>query len=829
LSLRKALLGFALGVVTMFFAAPAAMATIGPDYSAPDEAWNILPPGQQGSNPPGVNSFSQVFQYDGLTPNFGVVDDTYLPFYFKPNKFGVTGATVSTTSPPGHPGVVIKRDNKGVPHIEGTTRADTMFGVGFASVQDRGLLMEALRYPGRLAALDAPGVDAFGVVFAGRTFTPSAQTEAFMASQINVLLDEGGAEGAQVVQDIDDYVAGINLARTIAGIPTPAWTRNDVLAVGALLGARFGKGGGDEARRAQFLSSLRDRLGPGRAKHIFDDLRGQNVADAPTTIAETFRLGGDRKDKGNTVIDSGSLDPAGSQAAAVAQASQAMASNALLLGAERSATGRPLMVAGPQVGYAYPGLLMEWDAHGGGIEARGAAFPGSLPYVQLGRGPDFAWSATSSGTDIIDTFAEELCDGSDTKYLFRGECVDMTSFNAGTLGPGAGPPAGPVTFNETVHGPVNGYATVDGENVALSSKRSTRGREAVSAIGFKRFNDTVDSPASFLDAANKIELTFNWHYADNENIGLFSSGRTPIRHGDVDLGLPTNGTGKYEWRGFVKQGDHPQTVNPASGEILQWNNKPAPGWTSADDEWSYQSVHRQDLLKNTTNQQPEPQTLGSLTNAMNTAATQDLRTVEVLPVVKQVLETGTAPTPREQQMLQLLQDWRDSGSSRLDADGDGKIDAAGAAIMDQAWNKIADAVMSPVLGPNLAELATLITRSNNANNQGSSYGSGWYGYVDKDLRSLLHRNGLGAKPADDYKTKFCGQGDLGLCRDAIWNALKVAGDELAAAQGTNDPSLWRKSATPERIVFQAPVVIPITMRWTNRPTFQQVISFDSHR
>ena len=53
----------------------------------------------------------------------------------------------------------------------------------------------------------------------------------------------------------------------------------------------------------------------------------------------------------------------------------------------------------------------------------------------------------------------------------------------------------------------------------------------------------------------------------------------------------------------------------------------------------------------------------------------------------------------------------------------------------------------------------------------------------------------------------------------------VAGDELAAAQGTNDPSLWRKSATPERIVFQAPVVIPITMRWTNRPTFQQVLEF----
>ena len=94
------------------------------------------------------------------------------------------------------------------------------------------------------------------------------------------------------------------------------------------------------------------------------------------------------------------------------------------------------------------------------------------------------------------------------------------------------------------------------------------------------------------------------------------------------------------------------------------------------------------------------------------------------------------------------------------------------------------------------ELASLVTRSNNANSQGSSYGSGWYGYVDKDLRTLL-----GDDVADKYKTKFCGRGDLATCRDSLWQALKAAGDELAAAQGTNDPSQWRKSAIPERIAF----------------------------
>ena len=35
-------------------------------------------------------------------------------------------------------------------------------------------------------------------------------------------------------------------------------------------------------------------------------------------------------------------------------------------------------------------------------------------------------------------------------------------------------------------------------------------------------------------------------------------------------------------------------------------------------------------------------------------------------------------------------------------------------------------------------------------------------------------------------------------------------------------------ATGERIHFQ-PGLIPYTMRWTNRPTFQQLMEFSSHR
>ena len=822
----RALCGCALAVALVLGGpAPAAYSENPTDFSSPGEAWNVLPPGESGSAPPNANSFNQGLLYNGLTGLFDQVTDSDLPTYFKPNIFGLGGETPASVEQP-RPGLRIERDSKGVAHVFGDTRADVMYGAGWVTVEDRDQpgapLMEALRGPGRVAALDVPGIDPFSLVFAGRTFTPSAQTEAFLSSQIS-LLQNAGPEGQQVVQDIDNYLQGVNDKRSQLGTPGPPWTRNDVVAVASLIGARFGKGGGDEARRAQFLSALQQRLGDGTGRQVFNDLREQNDPEHYVSVPGKFKLNSE-EGKGNAVIDAGSIGSAAAQAAATAQSSQASASNALLLGAGRSQNGHPLFVAGPQVGYTYPEILYEADLHGGGIDARGVTFPGSGPYVELGRGPDFSWSATSSGTDIIDQFVETLCGGSDLKYMFNGQCVDMTTFNAGTLGPGPGPPAGPVTFNETVHGPVSGYARSNGQRVAISNDRSTRGREVVNAIGFEHFNDnSVHDPASFIDAASQIELTFNWFYADDKNIAMFSSGRVPVRADGVDLGLPTIGTGAYEWNGFYTPAQHPQAVNPSGDAIINWNNKPAAGWTAADDEWAYGSVHRVELLANAVARR-STHSLGSLVAAMNRAATQDIRDAEVLPAIQAVLQTGPAPSPREQQMLTLLDQWRADGSSRLDRNLDGLIDDPGAAIMDAAWPKIADAVMGPVLGPQLGDLARLITRDNKANSQGSSYGSGWYGYVDKDLRTLLSRNVTGK-----FQTRFCGAGDLTACRNSLWQALKDAGDQLAAAQGTNDPAQWRSNATAERITFPPSPLFPLTMAWTNRPTFQQAISYSGHR
>ena len=173
-------------------------------------------------------------------------------------------------------------------------------------------------------------------------------------------------------------------------------------------------------------------------------------------------------------------------------------------------------------------------------------------------------------------------------------------------------------------------------------------------------------------------------------------------------------------------------------------------------------------------------------------------------------------------MLQLLEAWHATGSSRLDRDEDGAMDAGPApAIMDAFYPRLLDAVLGGALGPQLGELKAL---EGGDDNPRSGFTGGGINYVDKDLRTLL-----GTPFKHPFRTRFCGGGDLVACRAAVWGALDAAGDALAAAQGNPAPDAWRSDAAAERIHF-APGLLTTTIRYTNRPSgIQQVISFSGHR
>jgi acyl-homoserine lactone acylase PvdQ len=814
-------------VVTV--AAVPASASARTDFSR--QAYSINPAGETGGLPPDANSTDQARLYDALTPRFGSVSATDLRRYFKSERFGVQGR-VKRTERTGRPGLRIQRDRFNVPHVFGRTRADVMFGSGWVMAEDRGLLMQFGRGPARIAALDVPGIDAFRLVITAQTFIPTRAADNFVARQAGVL--SRSRKGRQVLRDVDVWLAGINAYQRknipAASRPKP-WTRVDAFSGFAFIGSIFGNGGGDEVRNSQLLSSLQSSLGAGPGLGVFRDLREVNDPEAPTTISKRFSYEGvpTGPTPGSPIADPDTFSASALAAARTAASAQRQASNFLLVGARRSTTGHPLAVMGPQLGYYYPGLFAEVDLHGGGIDVRGGAPPVS-PYVLIGRGKDFAWSLTSASNDNTDQFLEQLCnpDGSPATrasdhYMYKGQCRAMTTFDAGLLKGSGGAPDRELVFHETVHGPVSGTVTVGGRPFAISKERATRGREPAGLLAMADLNtNQVTGPKSFFAAVSQFETTFNWPYLDNRNVAYFSSGRLPIRAPGVDPSLPTLGTGQYDWRGFLKPSAHPQAIVSPSGLLLNWNGKPAPGWGSADNQWDRGSVHRVQLFRGFKRRNR----LQDVASIMNRAATQDLRAVAVWPAIRRVLNTGPAPDARTAQAAALIDAWLARGASRLDRNLDGKVDDPGAAVMDAAFVPMAQAALRPVLG-SLADVggrfATLHGPDDSpAGRNGSAFGGGWYEYLDKDLRTLL-----GDRVSGRFSRSYCGNGNRDACRDALWAALEGASDGLAASQGI-DPNQWRADATAERIKF-LPSLIPQTMRWTNRPVFQQAIEFGSHR
>ncbi|HEX4929413.1 MAG TPA: penicillin acylase family protein [Gaiellaceae bacterium] len=420
--------------------------------------------------------------------------------FFKPAPLVLPGKAAKTERP--RAGVSIRRDSFGVPYITGRTQEDVAFGAGYATAADRGLLLALIRGPARAAALDIPGVDPIGLALSGRTFVPSAQAEAFLSSQI-ARLNATGPLGKRFVKLVQAYAAGINRYYKVNDQPTAPYTSNDVIAAAALIAARFGANRGSEGQNAQFLSALQSRYGAAQGRSIFDDLREANDPEAPISLPGSFPQELPVSTApGSVVLDDGSF-------ATSAPRVSAPMSNALLLGRSRSVTGRPLFVAGPQVGYFFPQFFMEVVLSGGGFDARGALFPG-VPFAAIGRGKDYAWSATSSQADNIDLFAETLCGGDDEHYLYQGACRAMTRFDAGLLR-AANQPDRPVSFLQTVHGPVQGYATVGGRRVAISLQRSTSGRELLSVNAFYELDtNKVTSAKSFLKTMSAVEFSFNW-------------------------------------------------------------------------------------------------------------------------------------------------------------------------------------------------------------------------------------------------------------------------------------------------------------------------------
>ena len=281
-----------------------------PDFSSPGEAFNVLPPGQDGGFVATANSKDQIPLYDGLTPLKDNVATSDLPNFFKKNVFGLGGLSVKRVQTfPARPDLIVTRDSFNVPHIEAPTRDDVMYGIGFVTAEDRGLLMDTFRGPGRVAALDVPGLNPFPLAQGFQPFNSVPGDRGLPR-----LAGRRGPPGPARSADRRRHRQLPRRASTPSArwpaTPARPWNRNDVIACAALIAAVFGKGGGDEARRAQLLSALKDRLGDREGEQVWNDLRELKDPETSVSIDGKFNQQAHKakQRKGNAIIDADSID-----------------------------------------------------------------------------------------------------------------------------------------------------------------------------------------------------------------------------------------------------------------------------------------------------------------------------------------------------------------------------------------------------------------------------------------------------------------------------------------------------------------------------------------
>jgi len=814
----------------------------------------------------------QLGMYDSLPTQADQVTDSNLRDYFKDESFGVAPGNIERTETP-EPGLTIAWDTWGVPHIQGQTREEAMFGTGYAAAEDRLFMMDVLRYVGRgrLSELLGPTDDDFAMDRA--TYLAAGYSESELKTQVR-RLTKFGAVGRQVIRDGQQYIAGINqrIQEDLADpdkMPAeyPAlqilpqnWEPADLVAVAVVIQAEFAGGGGNELLNAVFKTDAEQTLGTKEGDALFQDLREREDPEAPTTADTAFPYmtpgpvdpnavavpdagtvapydpltltpqgGGSGPKSGR--LTPGRLNPHVAFRQALTRIGLKMPdaeSNWLAVNADRTRDGHPIAVMGPQVGYFIPQILMDMDVHAPGLDARGATFPGISLYVLLGRGPNFAWSATSGESDEIDVRAEKLCDpgGGDpgpdsTYYEFNGRCVSMyTRQDQWVSKPTPGGPGQPTlvqaNVQRTVHGPVIARAQVAGAPVAYVSQRSTFGAELDSATSFEMLNsDSVHDVASFQRAMSHETGSFNWLYVDDQHVGYYHSGLYPVRAAGVDTDLPSWGTGQWEWQGFVPPSQHPQAVDPSKGWIDSWNNKPAPKWEASDANYNFGPVHRVQMLSSRlADRVPQGNmTPADMVKVMADAATVDLRGQEVMPAVLRAIGSD----PGLQQYLDIMRQWVDSGAHRIDRDGNGQYDdQAAVALMDTWWTPMVTTMFSSTMGRGdlFEQFPMAFDDQNRTLGLGSSFQDGYYGYVQKAVRMAL-----GEGVAQPYQVLTCGDGTLEGCRSALIDSLQQAIDKLGP-----DPSTWNADEAGDAIVYEAVGLITLDPQpWQNRPTFQQVV------
>lgn len=742
-----------------------------------------------------------------------------------------------TYEPPNTLVATIDWDAHHVPHIVGETIEDAAFGLGYATVYTNLFEMLLIRYLGtsgitqtgfditRLVTSDEADLLALRDEYPPINFTRDELMDTLDPAVCDDMLDKQCQELASAMVA---YRQGINNAMKTRhpvfaildelDIPWPKWEVIDTAACGLAITGVFGDPGADQLANLKAYRKIESVFGDEKVKAIFDDLNMRNVSLDDTTVTTkepfpnpVYADGSDQTDPSRYVdeasiawLDLTELENRGAHGDLLTT-EKPHASNWMVISGEKSVSGHPMLVGGPQMGYIRPSIFLEFDLRttDNQFQITGLSLPGLFLAAFAGNAHNGVWSPTAAAGKTTDIFVEKLCSPDDaatvdaeaTYYWHNGECKSMRIREDNG-----------VPF--TVHGPVIARDTVAGEPVAVSRKSYNIERISQGIIPYYMLAaGKVKTAQDFINAMQINSLALNYAYINESEIAYINTGLYPVRATGAQADLPIWGTGEWDWQGIITMDQRPHVIDPPEGYLLSWNNQSAPDFYRSDGDFQrVQLLHR--LISD-----PSILDLSSLAQLAQLSSVQDGYAVTCLPLLLDYTDTMEKPLQEALSgMMAELSTWVESRQARrVDLNEDGTYDDAGPAIMDEIMTCLKQGLEDHL---NL-DLGSL----NLPNTAGSAYQDG----TTSIIRMLLNRAmtaGDDPENVDMFQLQ-CGNGTFSDCRDLVADALLQAKANLSAAFDTDQPSLWQKAADTIELT-------PLELQdgpkwhWQNRPTFQQV-------
>lgn len=451
-------------------------------------------------------------------------------------------------------------DNYGIPHIYAQSEEDAYFALGYVHAQDRLFQMEMLRRAAAGRLSEILGQDFIQV----DKFFRTIGLHEFARQHAEKFLDSDTARFQRITLA---YQRGINqflqhgktpVEFILLGIPKEDFKPADVYLAIGFMSFGFAEG----FRADPVLERIRQEFGD----EYLADLAVQTPADA-------VRI--------KNYLGVAQPSPSGKLIAAIHEVLEKIpvalwqGSNAWVVSAEKSTSGKPILANDTHIGYSQPAVW--YEAH---LEYPGFSFYGhhlaGIPFGLLGNNRFCGFGLTMFENDDVDFFREKSNPDNPDEVWFTDHWEKL-AVRQETIKVKGGEDV-QLTVRSSRHGPIiNGiveHAPEDDNPVSLSWELLKGDNHALQAA-------YLLNHASTLEQARKAASMFsapglNVMYGDTDgNIAWWAAARLPVRPPHVVSKLFLDGSsGKDEYLGYYPFDKNPQAINPPWHYVYSANNQP---------------------------------------------------------------------------------------------------------------------------------------------------------------------------------------------------------------------------------------------------------------